>query len=80
MVAICKIVQHKGYTTRGKKAPTFQCNNSADCKLIWHEPDRDLSNAYIEKRSPDGQGNTGVGPNVATVRNQSASENDDRAT
>ena len=60
-----------------KKATTFQCNSSGVSKLIRLEIDQNFSNAYIEKRSLDGQFGTGVGPNIA-VRKRSISEGDDR--
>ena len=62
---------------REKKATTFQCNSSDVPKLTWLEIDQNFSNAYIEKRSLDGQFGTGVGPNIA-VRKRSISEGDDR--
>ena len=56
---------------------TFQTDSPVICKLIWVELDQNLSNAYIEKRSLDGQFGTGVIPNIA-VRNRSKSEDDNR--
>ena len=46
-------------------------------KLIRLEVDQNFSNAYIEKRSLDGQFGTGAGLNIA-VRKQSISEDDNR--
>ena len=52
-----------------------KCNSSGVSKLIWLEFDQNLSNAYIEKRSLDGQLGTGVGLNIA-VPNQSVAHRD----
>ena len=60
-----------------EKTTTFQQDSSVVPKLIWLELDRNFSNAYIEKRSLDGQFSAGVGPNVA-IRDQSISEDDSR--
>ena len=54
---------------------TFKCNSSGVSKLIWLELDQNFSNAYIEKRSLDGQLGTGAGPNIA-ARNQSIAYRD----
>ena len=59
------------------RATTFQCNSSGVSKLIRLEIDQNFSNAYIEKRSLDGQFGTGVGPNTA-ARKQSISEDDSK--
>jgi hypothetical protein len=59
-----------------KKTTTFQCNGSAVSKLIWLKLDLNLSNVYVEKRSPDGQCSIGVGPNVPVVWNQSVTGNE----
>jgi hypothetical protein len=60
----------------GQNTTTFQCNSSAVSKLIRFKLDLNLSNGYVERRSPDGQCNLGVGPNVPEVQNQSLSENE----
>ena len=52
---------------------TFQSNGSVVSKLIWIELKINLSHAYFEKRSLDGQCSTRVSPDV-TVRNLSVSE------
>jgi hypothetical protein len=55
------------------KTTTFQSNGSVVSKLIWLKLDRNLSNAEVEERSPDGQCSMGVGPHVA-VWNYSVSK------
>ena len=47
-----------------KNATTFQPNSSVVSELVWHKLNPNLSNPDVEKRSPDGQCSTGVGPNV----------------
>jgi hypothetical protein len=59
------------------KATTFQSNRTVLSKLIRLELDRNLSNAYVEKRTLDGQLGTGAGTNIA-VRNGSTAEHDRR--
>jgi hypothetical protein len=54
---------------------TFETDSPAISKLIWLELDDDLSNAYVEKRSLDGQLGIGLVPNIA-VRNRSVYEDD----
>jgi hypothetical protein len=60
---------------RGGNTTTFETNNPVISKLIWLELDDDLSNAYVEKRSLDGQLGIGLVPNIA-VRNRSVYEDD----
>jgi hypothetical protein len=54
----------------GGNTTTFKTDNTVVPKLLWLELHRNLSHAYIEKRSLDGQLGTGADTNIAARRGQ----------